>query len=120
MTMNKKYMHIAYIRTAIKLTSMRDLAERISENSATEVSTVKSDGFVLRRKTDVKVSDSDLETAIHDAVYDILTSEIEDSTDHISEHYDFAFDPDAIIASKLMELFDISRDGRLIYVELDI
>lgn len=113
-------MHIAYIRTATNISSMKDLAERISENSATDISNIKSNGFTLRQKPDGKVTDDMLEEAIYEAVSDILTEDIEESTDYISENYDFPFNPDDIHSEHLMELFDVSRDGRLIYVELDL
>ncbi|MCM1230047.1 MAG: hypothetical protein NC489_07940 [Ruminococcus flavefaciens] len=120
MKMNKKYAHVAYIRTAIALGSMEDLAERISKYADLEISKVKTSGFVLRQTSDYKVSEETLIKSIFEGICDALEVDIEETTDYITENYDFVFNPDDIDKDRLAELFDISRDGRLIYIELDL
>lgn len=120
MKMNKKYAHVAYIRTAIALSSMEDLAERISKHADLEVSKVKSSGFILRAKSGQEVSDAILQLCIYEGVCDILEDDHAETTDYISENYDFAFDPNDIEQERLASLFEINRDGRLVYMELDI
>ena len=39
---------------------------------------------------------------------------------YISEHYDVSFNPDNLDQDVMVDLLDIERDGRLIYVELDL
>ena len=118
--MNKKYAHVAYIRTAIEIGSMEGLAERTAKNADLEVSKVKTNGFVLRKRSGADLADEDLAKALYKAVCDVLESDIEETTDYISENFDFSFNPDEIKKEQLIELFDVNRDGRLIYIELDL
>ena len=118
--MNKKYAHVAYIRTAAEIGSMEGLAERTAKYADLEVSKVKTNGFVLRKQSGNELTDEMLAKALYEAVTGILESDIEETTDYISENFDFGFNPDDISKDRLIELFDISRDGRLIYIELDL
>lgn len=120
MKMNRKWMHAAYIKTALELSSMETIAERISDFAGMEVSKVKTSGFVLRQTSGGTADNETLKTCIYKGVCDILDDDIEETTDHITENYDMVYNPDEIDQDKLMELFDINRDGRLIYVELDL
>ena len=120
MKMNRKYMHVAYVRSAIDLSTMETLAGRISGFAKMEVDKVKSNGFVLRQSTGDPVDISAVHTAVYKGLCDVLDDDIEETTEYISENYDMVYNPDDIDSSKLAELFDISRDGRLFYIELDL
>lgn len=120
MKMNRKWMHTAYVKAALDLSSMETIAERISEFTDTEVTKVKTSGFVLRQTGGDIANNDDLKKGIYKGICDILDDDIAETTEYISENYDIVYNPDDIDMEMLVDLFDIDRDGRLIYVELDL
>lgn len=120
MKMNRKYLHIAVVRSAIELSTMETVAERISKLAKMEVSKVKSSGFVLRQVSGDAMELSKIKRCIFQGICDVLDDDIVEATEYISEHYDVSFNPDNLDQDVMVDLLDIERDGRLIYVELDL
>ena len=126
MKSNHIYINSAIMSAFMKFYSIHDLAVTISEtalkeaNVELEVYNCKSDGFVLRRKKDIIVSEADL-TQIFIKAIKAMIKEMDDGVEsYIFDQYDFEFTKDMINHGFISQIFDIEKNGRLISIEIDI
>lgn len=123
---SKKLMRMATMHAFLQTSNMEDLAKATAKefNAAhsgdIEVDSVKENGFTLRRKKDAVITDSDVQNSICDAIIGIIDKNVDDIKDFINENYEFEYDQSIITPSFISDVFDIDRNGRLIYVEVDV
>lgn len=125
MKSSKKFIRMATMHAFLQSSDMKELAKAtVKEFNAAhsgdiEVDVVKENGFTLRRKKDAMITNSDVQSSIRDAILSIAENNFDDIKDFISENYEFEYDPTIISTSFVADIFDIDRNGRLIYVEMD-
>ena len=126
MKMNDKYVHLSVMHTLLSLYDMKDLAKSVTKaickdhGDIVELQTMKNSGFILRRKKDGTITDKEISKIMADVIKELMDDKIDEVLDYISENYEFAYDSSAIGEEFIKEIFDISRTGRLIYIEIDI
>lgn len=121
MKVNKKIMHAAVVHAALELGSIKDLADNVASSlKGVEVYNIKNDGFILRQGKNNEIDYDDLTKAITEGICEILDEDLENSMDYIQENYEFIYNSDHISPDYIRELFDYNRNGRLIYVEIDM
>lgn len=125
MKMNDKYVHLSVMHTLLTLYDMKDLAKSVTKaicedhGDVVELQTTKNSGFILRRKKDSNITDKELSKTMADVIEELMDDKIDEVLDYISENYEFAYDSSTINEDFIKEIFDISRTGRLIYIEID-
>lgn len=125
MKINDKYVHLSIMHTFLALYDMKDLAKTVVKaankvNGETiELQNVKNSGFILRRKKDSSITDKELSKIMANVIEELMDDKVDEVLDYISENYEFAYDSSAIGEEFIKEIFDISRSGRLIYIEID-
>ena len=126
MKMNKKNMHMAIVHMFFELYSVRDLAERVVDDlddsnvGSVELHSSKQAGFTIRCKKDVEIDDTSIIDAITNSMQHMLDEKEDDAMDFMSDNYEQAFNPDKVNNDLVYETFDISHNGRLIVIEIDM
>ena len=126
MKMNKKNMHMAIVHMFFELYSVRDLAERVvddlddADRGSVELHSSKQSGFTIRCKKDAEIEDSTIIDTIVDAIADMLDDKEDEAIDFMSDNYEQGYSPDSINKDLVREAFDISHNGRLIIIEIDM
>jgi len=122
---SKKFMRMTTMHALLQSVTMSDLAKATVEafnaehSGDIEVDIVKENGFTLRRKKDATITNTDIQDSIRDAIRSLAKENAEDITDFISENYEFEYDDAIITTGFVSDIFDIDRNGRLIYIEVD-
>ena len=125
MKMNKAHMYVAIIQSVLATSNMKHLAKEVmcrlnkSDKDCVEIQDTKTHGFSLRRKKDSEISDALIGDAIIDATNTIIDDNSDEVLDYISDNYEFTLDYDCIDESFVENIFEITRSGRIIYVEVD-
>ena len=123
---NKVYCCSAIMSALMKFYSIHDIAMKVEDLSdditgtELEVYTCKSDGFVLRRKKDVIVSDADMTKLFIKSIRELIKETDDAMESYIFDQYDFEFNDKMVDVDFASQIFDIEKNGRLITVELDL
>lgn len=123
---NNVYCYSAIMSALMKFYSIRELAERVTELAQSEsdveleVYNCKSDGFILRRKKDVIISDADVIKCFVKAVKSMIKETGDGIESYIFDQYDFEFDNKMVDSDFASRICDIERNGRLLAIELDL
>lgn len=127
MTVNKKLMYTAISNATTNMYKMKDLAKAVAETinqdkgvTVVEVDNSCSDGFTLRCHKDRNLSNSYLCKMLSEATTILLDEKYEDVLDYISDAYDLIYDSKYVTDEYAEEAFNISKNGRLISIELDL
>lgn len=126
MKANKVYCYSAIMSALMKFYSIHDIASGVEEISDEEIGTelnvytCKSDGFILRRKKDNMVSDADIVKALVKVIKKMIKDEDDSVESYIFEQYDFEMKDSMICADMIEHIFEITKNGRLITIEMDI
>lgn len=128
MKMNKKIMQKAVMHTVLELYKMKDFAEKVAETingrqqgDAVELQGTKGTGFIIRRKKDVNITDSELSEAIVETVRELIDAQYDEAAGYIADTYEIDFEgTDCITGDLVKDVFEVTRSGRLIYVEVDL
>lgn len=124
--LNKKLMYTAVGNVLFRLYSSKEIAEAVvsvideEKPGAVEVNASRSDGFTLRCHKDVSLTESYLMSVLADATQELLDEKYEDVLDYISDTYDLTYDSKYVDSDYAAEIFDISKNGRLISFEADV
>ena len=126
MKMNKKNMHMAIVHMFFELYSVRDLADRVVDDlddedvGSVELHSSKQSGFTIRCKKDTEIENETVVDAIAEAMSDMLDDRDDEAMDFMSDNYEQGFDSDQVNNDLVRETFDISHNGRLIIIEIDM
>jgi len=126
MKLNKKLAYNAVGSALFHVCGMKVLSEAVvavindTTPGAVEVEAVCADGFTIRRKKDYNISDNGLYSAIVEATETLFDKHDDEVIDYIADTYDFAYDPDFVTTDYAEDIFDVTRNGRLISIEADI
>ena len=124
MKLNKAHMYVAIIQSILEFSSMERLANEVEDKLnkdtfSVEIMDIKAHGFSLRRKKDTDISTTMISDAIAEATQTIIEDHYDDAMDYVADKYEFVLDTDYINESYVENVFDISKSGRIIYIEVD-
>lgn len=125
MAVTKKLMRMATMHAILHNITMDELAKATvrefnnAHSGDLEVDVAKESGFTLRRKKEAVITNSDIQNAIRDGLLYLAEKNEDDIKDYISDNYEFEYDESVITSSCVADMFDINRNGRLIYIEVD-
>lgn len=126
MKLNKKNMHRALVHTFFELYTVRQLAEEVvdvldeKDIGSTELHSAKQGGFTIRCKKDLELEDDTVTEAIADAMQSMLEKKEDEAQDLMLDNCDLILNLEYINSDLVRSIFDISRNGRLIIVEVDL
>lgn len=126
MKVNKKLMYNAIAGTLFEIYSSAEIAKTVvsaineEKPNAVEMNTTRENGFILRCRKDANISDDYLYGVLADVTAELFDDKYDEATDHMSDTFDMNYDSDYASKDYAKEIFEISRNGRLIYVESDI
>lgn len=126
MKVNNKLMYSAIARTLFNLYDAEKLGNEVvkrlnnDKSGAVELQTCRSNGFVLRVRKDLSLTDKNLQKVLADATDGLLSDKGDEAVDYMSDTFDLTFDKKYISSGYVQEIFEISRNGRLIYVDADV
>ena len=123
MKMNKKRRNAAIMGAILETVGMQKLAERfvkLANNSgSTELMDVKESGFKVRTEAGSFTTDGSIIEVLADAMRKLCEKHDEDIRDHISENYDYDYDIKDVDLEMAEDIFEVDRDGRIVYIEYD-
>lgn len=125
MKMNKKRRYTAIMCAIVETVGLAELAGASVEaaDGMVELVDTKDSGFRLRVTSGTKMSDSDIKDMLVSAIREICNDNSDEIFDHISDNYDYdvnELDLNKDINEGMIDaMFDIDRDGRIIYIEYD-
>lgn len=126
MKVSNKLMYSAIARTLLNLYDAEGLGNEVvkllnnDKSGAVELQTSRANGFVLRVRKDLSLTDKNLQKVLADATSNLLSDKEDEAVDYMSDTFDLVFDKKYISASYAQEIFEISKNGRLVYVDADI
>lgn len=121
MRVNKKYMRLTIIQTLLGLYSMKDFAKEVtSVIDEIELQDTKSTGFICRKKKDRDITEDQIVSGIAKTIGHMLDEKLDETLDYIAENYEFAYESSMVDDALVRDIFEISRSGRLIYIEMDL
>ena len=126
MKTNRKYTNLAVINTLFELYRVEDLANEVVDNinkhkkDSVELESVKKSSFIIRKMKDASVTAADIKTFITDSITEMLDDKLDEVLDYLSDNYDLAYDSFMIDDAFVDDIFDITRSGRLFYIEADM
>lgn len=126
MKVNKKIMYSAVARTLFETNSSAEIAKATAEalsdekSGAVEVNTARNNGFVLRCKKDATISDNVIYKALASVSKELLNASSDEVEDYMTDKFDVSYDSKYVNVDYAQEIFEISHNGRLIYIEADL
>lgn len=124
MKMNEKNTRLAVVHTFFNVFNVHQLADAVvdelNRDDGAELHSAKQSGFTIRCKKDTEVSKDDVRKAIADAMSSMMEESLDEILDIMADNYDIAFELDMVTTDLVKGAFDISHNGRLIIVEIDM
>lgn len=125
MKVTEKYTHMVYMNTLMRLYSMKQVAKAIveqlnAEGDSVELHKTENAGFTMRRLGDSLISDTVLMDAMALAIASLLDDKIDEAMDYMYENYDLEYSKSSVDEDFVRDIFDFTRNGRLIYVDADL
>ena len=125
MKVTEKYTHMVYMNTLMRLYSMKQVATAIVEplnakGDSVELHKTENAGFTMRRLGDSLISDTVLVDAMALAIASLFDDKIDEAMDYMYENYDLEYAGSSVDENFVRDIFDFTRNGRLIYVDADL
>ena len=125
MKVNHKQLYAAIINGFLEVYKVKDLgksvAERLDEKvGGIELQEAKASSFSMRCKKDADVTDTAIAGAIVHCVKALIDDRSEEIMDYIQDQYEIAYESDMVTEDFVKTLFDITRHGRIVYVDIDV
>ena len=123
---NKAYTYNAIIGTLMKFYNMSDIAKYVAEEMDHSVSTgidvysVRSDGFMLRKKKDITITQNEIFSYFVKSVKKLIKDSDNGVEDYMSDQYDIEYDSKSLNEDFAEYLLNISTSGRIITIEFDV
>ena len=116
---------MVYMNTLMRLYSMKQVAKAIveqlnAEGDSVELHKTENAGFTMRRLGDSLISDTVLVDAMAFAIASLLDDKIDEAMDYMYENYDLEYSKSSVDEDFVRDIFDFTRNGRLIYVDADM
>ena len=122
--MNEKNTRLAVVHTFFNIFDVHQLADAVvdelNHDGGAELHSAKQTGFTVRCKKDTEVSKDDVRKAIINAMSNMMEENLDEVLDLMADNYDIAFELDMVTTDLAKGVFDISHNGRLIIVEIDM
>lgn len=120
MKTGEKQLRAALLHTFFELYDAKNLAKECVRRTNIELHEAKRTSFSLRCGKDQEIGDSELTEVIVKSLRELMNDRMDEVLDIMSDEYDIAYDADAIDDDLVRALFDYTRDGRLIHVDIDV
>lgn len=126
MKSSTSYIYSAIMSALMKFYNIHDIADKISElsldvvGSKLDVYSCKSDGFILRRKGDKSITNSEYSKLFCKSIKQLADETDDGLSSYVSDVYEFDYEGKHINSDFTEYIFSIKTEGRLIYVEVDL
>lgn len=126
MKVNIKMMYNAIAGTLFDVYSSTEIANKVVDvinddrSGAVEVYNTRGNGFVLRCRKDCNIGDTYLHKVLADVTAELFDDKSDEAMDHMSDTFDMTYEEKYVTADYAKDIFEISHNGRLIYIEADL
>lgn len=126
MKSSTSYIYSAIMSALMKFYNIHDVADKISELSLDavgnrlDVYSCKSDGFILRRKGDGSITNSEYNKLFCKAIKQLVDETNDGLSAYVADVYEFDYENKQINSDFAEYIFSTKTEGRLIYVEVDL